>query len=125
MIRVKLLKVRPVAALGWTVEHEDQTRPLPPAPPYPACDLDVLRCRLRLADDSHEGEPVDINTDFDDARCEARVNYAALGCVIDCKPVHHVDDLSLGKPAREFLDCAEIPASLIRNRFTILKELQS
>ena len=54
--------------------RDDKTGPFPPATADPAADLDVLGRRLRLADDRHEAEPVDVDADLDDVRGEADID---------------------------------------------------
>ena len=68
--------VAAVAGLGGPVDHDDQARADIGAPADPPAYLDVLGCRLWLADDGHQREAVDVDPDLDDVRRETDVGAA-------------------------------------------------
>ena len=68
--------VAAVAGLGGAVDRDHKAGAAIGTAADPAADLDVLRGRLGLADDGHQGEAVDVDTDLDDVRREADVDAA-------------------------------------------------
>ena len=83
VVAVELFEMRSVPTLHWVVDHKDQPGPLPPAAADASGHLDVLRRRLRLPDDAHQGESIYIDTDFNYTGSQTYIERLVVSFGID------------------------------------------
>ncbi|BBO80427.1 hypothetical protein DSCO28_09930 [Desulfosarcina ovata subsp. sediminis] len=83
MIAMELLKMRSVPALRWIINHKDQPRAFPPSTAHTACDLDITCSRLWLANNTHKGKTVNVNSDLDYIGCKACIyGFIDSSCLV-------------------------------------------
>jgi hypothetical protein len=74
MVGAETLVVAAVTRLRGPVDGDDQSRADFLLPADPTAHLDVLRRGLRLPDDRHQREPIDVHTYLDDVRGETDID---------------------------------------------------